>query len=776
MLARENITVRHADVSTAMFNIETRELLLPKWTNITTDQYDLLIGHEVGHALYTDNLDLLRDLDEGLHSYINVLEDTRIERRIKEVFPGLRGAFTRGYADFVKNGPIFNDVTAEKVATMDLIDRINVHYKIGAHIAVPFTSTEQALLARIDRLRTFEETVALAKELHTAQAQQNTQKPSESEKGSKGPQGHNMAPGRGSSDQNGPEQQDPSSNETNGDTPSDPKSSDSSSPTRVPASPSAQTDVANSKALSSMTEGPNTNPETRVEQLSIGSLPDAFVDMHVESTAEFVKTMQDFLTKFGYTKDANIWYANFQQTYGPTIAHMAREFERRKTAKLLERARTARTGRIDPTKLASYKFRDDLFKSVMVVPNGKSHGIVVLLDGSGSMRDVFADVLEQTMLFAEFAKRVNIPLQAYVFHTRVWSYTERDRREHIKALYDATVQAHPMTLLPDPETHLFGILDTTLGQWAQQQTAVAALAAHHTRRSSIDEPCVPQVPNVYQLSQTPSESALLLADRLIARLKTKRSLDRMSLIVLTDGEDNTGVTYMDPMRYRSPDNRLCSTKKGYSHTRAAEHYVLRDTQTRITVPTFDYVMGEHYDMTQHSRVTEERPVARLNAIPAALVQSVQQRYGTRVIALRLLENRLVRRAAGDATSLMQPTSEFLIPESQSQPSFGPRADQHAGVNAWLNTPEVRSQITTAMSATGTGLVPLPASLSYYDLALVISSRAIDLDGDDFDDLLEAAQKKGQTLTPRKIAAAFTKSNVNQSKNRVFVNTVVPFLA
>ena len=54
LLARENITVRHATVDTAMFNIQTRELLLPKWKDITVDQYDLLIGHEVGHALYTD--------------------------------------------------------------------------------------------------------------------------------------------------------------------------------------------------------------------------------------------------------------------------------------------------------------------------------------------------------------------------------------------------------------------------------------------------------------------------------------------------------------------------------------------------------------------------------------------------------------------------------------------------------------------------------------------------------------------------------------------------
>ena len=53
-LATENLIVEHRDVETAQFNVETRVLTLPVWRTNHMIQ-DLLIAHEVGHALYTPN-------------------------------------------------------------------------------------------------------------------------------------------------------------------------------------------------------------------------------------------------------------------------------------------------------------------------------------------------------------------------------------------------------------------------------------------------------------------------------------------------------------------------------------------------------------------------------------------------------------------------------------------------------------------------------------------------------------------------------------------------
>ena len=50
LLAKENITVTTGNMSTAYFDVKNRTLGLPAWKNRGKDVYDMLTGHEVGHA------------------------------------------------------------------------------------------------------------------------------------------------------------------------------------------------------------------------------------------------------------------------------------------------------------------------------------------------------------------------------------------------------------------------------------------------------------------------------------------------------------------------------------------------------------------------------------------------------------------------------------------------------------------------------------------------------------------------------------------------------
>ena len=105
LLAAENITIEHdAGASTAAFDIKNRVLILPTWKDISKEVYDLLVLHEVGHALYTP-LDGWHNAvtSEGpeFKSYLNVLEDARIEKKIKRKYPGGRRSFVQGYADLL---------------------------------------------------------------------------------------------------------------------------------------------------------------------------------------------------------------------------------------------------------------------------------------------------------------------------------------------------------------------------------------------------------------------------------------------------------------------------------------------------------------------------------------------------------------------------------------------------------------------------------------------------------------------------------------------------
>ena len=85
LLAEEDLTVLYQKVPTASFNPETRQVTLPIWKDKSEDVADMMSLHEVGHALYTP-LDLLKkgEKKKVCHSFLNVLEDVRIEKTFKK--------------------------------------------------------------------------------------------------------------------------------------------------------------------------------------------------------------------------------------------------------------------------------------------------------------------------------------------------------------------------------------------------------------------------------------------------------------------------------------------------------------------------------------------------------------------------------------------------------------------------------------------------------------------------------------------------------------------
>ena len=53
LLATENVSVEHQKVQTASFDLKNRKIILPIWNDMSNELYNLLIGHEVSHALNT---------------------------------------------------------------------------------------------------------------------------------------------------------------------------------------------------------------------------------------------------------------------------------------------------------------------------------------------------------------------------------------------------------------------------------------------------------------------------------------------------------------------------------------------------------------------------------------------------------------------------------------------------------------------------------------------------------------------------------------------------
>lgn len=155
LLSDEDISVTiDPGAKTASFSPQSRNLRLPNWLGFESDSWYLFIAHEVGHALFTPADAMTRPairtlcakhkITEGqLHTVLNVLEDIRIERLIREKYRGLPSFFAKGYAALLERN-FFGFGTTEnllktKWATYKTMDRLNLYAKIGNLVGLKLT-------------------------------------------------------------------------------------------------------------------------------------------------------------------------------------------------------------------------------------------------------------------------------------------------------------------------------------------------------------------------------------------------------------------------------------------------------------------------------------------------------------------------------------------------------------------------------------------------------------------------------------------------------------
>ena len=135
LLAQEDLIIEHRPVQTAQFDVTRRILTLPTWAHESNYVTDLLIAHEVSHALYTPDDNSW--LEEVNMSFVNVVEDIRVEKLIKRRYQGLPKTFFNGYE--VLQGEDFFDIADKDLSQFNLADKLNLHFKVGHHVDIPFT-------------------------------------------------------------------------------------------------------------------------------------------------------------------------------------------------------------------------------------------------------------------------------------------------------------------------------------------------------------------------------------------------------------------------------------------------------------------------------------------------------------------------------------------------------------------------------------------------------------------------------------------------------------
>ena len=178
LLATEDIVVEHKQCETAQFNIHTRVLTLPMWEKASNNVYDMLVGHEVGHALFTPD-----DWSwEGTipQQFVNVVEDARIEKLMKRKYMGIAKSFYRGYSEL--HDKDFFEVKDEDLSTFNLADRANLYFKIGSFLDLSFSDAEKEIITLIQNAETFTDTISAAETLYNfckQEQQKQTSQPKE---------------------------------------------------------------------------------------------------------------------------------------------------------------------------------------------------------------------------------------------------------------------------------------------------------------------------------------------------------------------------------------------------------------------------------------------------------------------------------------------------------------------------------------------------------------------------------------------------------------------
>ena len=144
LLATENIEVQENAVKTASFDVKDRVLTIPifKEEQKSKHVYDMLVGHEVSHALHTpaDGWMKMSDRSDEFRSFVNVIEDARIDKLIQKKYPGLTNDYLLGFKKMYKDN--FFGTKGRQQSEYALIDKINMYFKSSKTLNFNFNNKE----------------------------------------------------------------------------------------------------------------------------------------------------------------------------------------------------------------------------------------------------------------------------------------------------------------------------------------------------------------------------------------------------------------------------------------------------------------------------------------------------------------------------------------------------------------------------------------------------------------------------------------------------------
>ena len=546
LLATENLIVEHRKVPTASFDVDRRVLTLPMWDKASDVVFDMLVGHEVGHALFTPNEDW-RDIADCPKDFVNVIEDARIEKLMKRKYPGLRKSFAGGYQEL--NDRDFFSIANEDIDSFSLIDRINLHFKIGASAMIPFSIEEQVFVARTDVAETFEEVLQIAVDVHNFSNKTETVaeipvQPDQSENESN------------SDEQTVQQTEEQSSEETDQPNTESSTGASSSGADLEDVRDDWYDEDGNLMDDEGGSEGGDTSETQRAFDNASENLSSRHVNnpiyVEIPNKIDLDKHVVDWTTLHDWIdsqafeaekyEEVDSKYLEFRKQSQKEVNYLVKEFECRKSADAYARAGESKTGVLDTTKLHTYRYNEDIFKKVTVVPDGKNHGLVFLMDWSGSIAPQLHSTYKQLLNLTAFCKKVQIPFEVYAF-TNEWRIVNHMKNntvgEHRSSFYyhdtreDDLVEGE-VSLGGNNFFHLMNILSSRSNskEYERQCQNIWKITYSYTTSAA----GYIGVPNGLELSGTPLNEAIIAMNYVIPKFQKENDLQKVNLCILTDGD------------------------------------------------------------------------------------------------------------------------------------------------------------------------------------------------------------------------------------------------
>ena len=633
LLATEDLIIENKRVPTASFDVDRRVLTLPMWDKASATVYDLLVGHEVGHALYTPNENWKLRYPEIPMSFVNILEDVRIEKLMKRKYAGIVKTFHMGYKELSDQD--FFELGENEVEDMNLPDRINIHHKIGKFVDVPMSEDEVYFRDSALNTDTFDEVLELANELHEFMKTQHT----ESIKIDLPFDGAEMEQGGGSkvdpipSEDKSDSFDSIESESSDGEESEEQESGDNSDettgfPPEFSDSPiggeHCDFETITDKLFSDNLE--NLNDKNRntgvydtdyctIPELNLETVKAKNVDVHKHLDEEWIAQQQHYDNELlkeenKYRIPMNLYasvdneYRLFRRSAQKEVNYLVKEFECRKSADAYARATVSKTGVLDCTKLHSYKYNEDLFKKVTTLPDGKNHGLIFVLDWSGSMSNVLKDTVKQLFNLIWFCKKVQIPFQVFAF-TNEWNRGDKQFDEYGNYRGYAYPKDHHVK--KDGQLYIeaqfamveFLTSDCKKGDLEHQMMNIWRLMSCLDQRGRWDSSVYYQCPSRLSLSGTPLNEALVSLNQIIPEFKKKTGVQKIQCITLTDGEAHP-LKFHKEFKSRQGNEQYLGTRSAHGNVfirdKNGRTYHCADAYYDLTTALLNQLRGRFPDV------------------------------------------------------------------------------------------------------------------------------------------------------------------------------------